>query len=92
MSDEPAHREPSSTPTPRSHRYRAHELQLGDGGRLVLGVDGVIRHLDADGATTQSWAPADPAWPDQAIRFGLRPEAQTVAPQGTRVQPTRPPR
>ena len=68
----------------RRRRYRRHELALPDGGRLRLGVDGTIEHLEADGSTTRSWAVADPDWPNQAIRFGLRPEPPTVTPHGQR--------
>jgi hypothetical protein len=68
----------------RRRRYRRHELALPDGGTLRLGVDGTIVRLEADGSTTRSWAVADPDWPNQAIRFGLRPEAPTVTPHGQR--------
>jgi hypothetical protein len=91
MSDEVVGRGPSSTPAARGPRYKRHELDLADGGRLVLGVDGTIDHHDADGARTQSWTPGDPEWPDKAIRFGIRPQADTVAPHGRRDQGTRPP-
>ncbi len=76
----------------RGHRFRHHELELVDGGKLVLGIDGSIDHLDVAGATTESWAPDDPAWPDQAIRFGLRPQAPTVRPHDRGVPGTRPAR
>lgn len=92
MSDEVVRREPSRTPGRRGRRYKRHELELADGGRLILGVDGTIVRLDGDGSTTQSWVPDDPEWPDQAIRFGVHPQAPTVTPQGRRVQGTRPPR
>jgi hypothetical protein len=89
MPDEPGRGEP--TPAPRGRRYRRHALELPDGGRLVLGVDGLIERFDTDGATTQSWSTDDPGWPGQAIRFGLRPEATTVTPPGRHVQGTKPP-
>lgn len=92
MNDEVVQRDPSRTPVPRSRRYKRHELELADGGKLVLGGDGSIDHLDADGSKTHSWMPDDPEWPDQAIRFGLHPQAPTVKPEGRRVQGTRPPR
>ena len=92
MSDEPVRQEPSRAPAQRGRRYKRHELELADGGRLVLGVDGRIDHLDALGSTTGSWLPDDAGWPDQAIRFGLRPQAPTVTPPGRRVQGTKPPR
>ena len=69
----------------RGRRYRRHELALPDGGRLRLGVDGTIERLDADGSTTRSWPVADPDWPNQAIRFGLRPQPPTVTPHGQRI-------
>lgn len=90
MNDEPVRSEPAPAHAPR-RRYRRHELELADGGRLVLGSDGTIAHHAADGTTTRSWAPDDLEWPDQALRFGLRPQAPTVAPTG-RTQATKPPR
>ena len=73
----------------RGRRYRRHELALPDGGRLRLGVDGTIERVDADGSTTRSWSAADPDWPNQAIRFGLRPQAPTVTPHGQRFADSR---
>lgn len=92
MADEPVRRAASSPPVARGHRYRRHELELAGGGRLILGVDGTIDHLDADGSTRHSWMPDDPEWPGQAIRFGLHPQAPTITPQGRSAQATRPPR
>jgi hypothetical protein len=92
MNDELVGREPAPRPGPRGRRYRRHELELADGGRLVLGVDGTIEHIDRHGFATHSWKPDDPEWPGQAIRFGLHPQTPTVTPQGRRVQGTRPPR
>ena len=92
MNDELARREPSRTPAPRGRRFKRRELELADGGRLVLGVDGSIDHLDEHGATVRSWTPDDPEWPDQAIRFGLHPQAPTVRPQDRGVPGTKPPR
>jgi hypothetical protein len=91
MNDELAQREPSRTATPHGGRFRPHTLDLADGGRLVLGADGTIERLDALGARTQSWTTDDPGWADQAIRFGLHPQAATVTPQGRRVQGPKPP-
>lgn len=91
MDDELVQQEPSPARASRGRRYRHHEIELADGGRLVLGVDGTIAHRDARGSTTQSWSPEDPGWPDQAIRFGLRPQAPTVTPPGRGVRATRPP-
>jgi hypothetical protein len=86
MTDAPGNKEPAMNAAAHGRRFRRHQLELADGGRLVIGVDGLIARLDAAGATTQSWTPDDPGWPDQAIRFGLRPQARTVTPQGRRVQ------
>ena len=91
MTDEPGGRELSRTPVTRGRRFKPHELALADGGRLVLGVGGSIDQLDDRGSITRSWTPDDPEWPDQAIRFGLRPQAPTVTPHG-QVPGTRPPR
>jgi hypothetical protein len=92
MDDELVRGEPSRTPLRRRRRFKRHALELADGGRLVLGVDGTIDRLDAHGSTTHSWRPDEPEWADQAIRFGLHPQAPTVTPQGRRVQGTKPPR
>lgn len=91
MTDEPGGREPTRPPATRGRRFRPHELELTDGGRLILGVDGSIDHIDERGATQHRWQPDDPGWPDQAIRFGLRPQARTATPHG-QVQGTKPPR
>ncbi len=89
MNDEPTRAVPA--PSPRRRRYRRHELDLADGEKLVLRTDGTIEHRGADGAVTRTWAPEDPAWPDQAIRFGLRPESTTVKPDGHRGRGPNPP-
>jgi hypothetical protein len=91
MNDEPARQPPPRAAARRGRGFRRHELELPDGSRLLLRVDGSIDHVDADGATTRSWAPDDPEWPDQAIRFGLRPQPPTVRPQDGHVPGTRPP-
>jgi hypothetical protein len=72
-----------------ARRYRRHVQALPDGGRLTLREDGTIERLGADGSTVGSWRPDDPDWPGQAIRFGLRPQPKTVAPQGQRIADTR---
>jgi hypothetical protein len=74
--------------TTSARRYRRHVLALPSGGKLKLGVDGTIERLEADGSTVRSWRPSDPDWPDQAIRFGLRPESRTVAPGSQRISDT----
>lgn len=91
MTDELSGREPPRTPATRGRRFKPHELELADGGRLVLSADGSIDHIDDHGSTMHRWKPDDPEWPDQAIRFGLRPQEPTVTPQGP-VQGTKPPR
>jgi len=95
MTDEPVGTEPAPEPAPapvqKGRRYRRHSIALADGGKLVLGVHGTIDRIDDQGATTQSWTPDDPEWPGQAIRFGLHPDAPTVAPDGSRVKGNRPP-
>ena len=85
MPDEAIKPDPAQSAVPHS-RYRRHVIELGDGGRLVLSVDGSIERSDAGGAATQVWTTGDPGWSDQAIRFGIRPQAVTVAPHGRRVQ------
>ena len=80
-----------ASPSPaggHARRYRRKQVALSDGGKLLLEVDGTIRHLDGEGSTVRSWTPSDPDWPNQAIRFGLRPEPTTVAPHGRRVANT----
>jgi len=92
MNDEPVGRDPQRLPAGRGRRFKRRGLDLANGERLVLGVDGTIARLDEAGSTIHSWAPNDPAWPDQAIRFGLHAQARTVTPQGRRVQAMKPPR
>ncbi len=91
MTDDFSGREPPRPSKTRGRRFKPHELELADGARLVLGADGSIEHVDGHGARVHRWTPEDPEWPDQAIRFGLHPQALTVAPQGP-VQGTKPPR
>ena len=91
MTDELSGREPPRTPATRGRRFKPNGLDLADGGRLVLGADGSIDRIDDHGSRMRRWTPDDPEWPDQAIRFGLHPQAPTVRPQGP-VQGTKPPR
>ena len=83
-----------SSPSPAAHgrRFKRRELQLAEGGKLVLGADGSITQLDADGKPTETWAPSDPDWARHAIRFGLYPQDATVPPTGRYVEGMRPPR
>jgi len=60
-------------------RYKARELLLGEGDRLVLKATGTIVRVATDG-TSQSWAPGDPEWPRYAIRFGLHDPVATPNP------------
>jgi hypothetical protein len=91
MTDEPSGQESQRASATRGRRFKPQELELADGSRLVLAADGSIDQIDERGAMIHHWTPDDPAWPDEAIRFGLHPQAPTVAPHG-RVQGTRPPR
>lgn len=91
MTDQPSGRERPRSPATGGRRFKPHELELADGGKLVLGVDGSIDHVDARGSTVQRWQLDDREWPDQAIRFGLYPQARTVTPHG-QVQGAKPPR
>lgn len=91
MTDEPGRQEPRPTSRTRGRRFKPQILELADGSKLVLSADGSIEQVDERGSVTHRWLPDDPAWPDEAIRFGLHPQAPTVAPHG-RVQGTRLPR
>ena len=84
--------EPSAGPPAHGRRFKRRELQLADGGRLVLDADGSIIQLDGDGTRTHAWEPADPEWARHAIRFGLYPQDATVPPTGRYVEGMRPPR
>ena len=84
--------QPSPSPAAHGRRFKHRELDLADGGKLVLKVDGSISQVDASGAPTQTWDPADPDWASHAIRFGLFPQDATVAPTGRFIDDRRPPR
>jgi hypothetical protein len=93
-SNEPARDAAVAPPAPRQaathgHHYRRREIELAEGGKLVLDTDGSIRQVDADGAGIGAWSPGEPEWARQAIRFGLRPESQTVAPNSRRARDAR---
>ena len=89
---EPSPSEPSPALTAHGRRFKRRELQLADGGKLVLDADGSIVQLDGDGTRTHAWEPADPEWARHAIRFGLYPQDATVPPTGRYVEGMRPPR
>jgi hypothetical protein len=91
MTDEASGPTRARTSAARGRRFKPQALELADGGRLVLRADGTIEHLDAQGAAIESWAPHQPGWADEAIRFGVHAQAPTVAPHGP-VQGTKPPR
>lgn len=69
--------------------FRPRQLKLADGGSLVITASGSIDQRSDDGTTTHSWAPDDPDWARQALRFGIQPQSATVAPHG-RSRATRP--
>jgi hypothetical protein len=71
-------------------RYKRREIGLAEGGKLILHPDGSISLLDGAGATSGAWSPGDPDWAGHAIRFGLQPQAETVAPHGRRAADPRP--
>jgi hypothetical protein len=91
MTDDLKGPEPSRSPATRGRRFKPHSLALANGAKLTLSADGSIDHVDGQGATIHSWTPDDPEWANQAFRFGLHPQAPTVAPQGP-VQGTKPPK
>ena len=57
---------------PGGHAYRHREIAFR-GGKLILGRDGSIRNVAADGTLIGAWQTDDPEWWRQAIRFGIRP-------------------
>ena len=83
-----------ASPSPAAHgrRFKRRELQLADGGTLVLNADGSIAQLDGYDKPTHTLAPADPDLASHAIRFGLYPQDATVPPTGRYVEGIRPPR
>ena len=78
--------------TAHGRRFKHRELELADGGKLILRADGSIAQVDAAGIQAQTWEPADPDWASHAIRFGLFPQDATVAPSGRFMDDRRPPR
>ena len=69
-------------PTTPGRHFKRRRLELAEGGALVMSGDGSIEQIDAAGTSTGKWLPTDPEWPHYAIRFGLLPHAQTIAPHG----------
>jgi hypothetical protein len=92
MPDMRARPAPDGTPAQGAHLFKRRELRSADGGSLVLTGDGTIDHVGADGKTIRSWRPDDDGWPRLALRFGVRPHAETVTPDGRQRSDRRPPR
>jgi hypothetical protein len=90
--ESPTAAQPSPSTAAHGRRFKHRELDLADGGTLVLKADGSISRVDAAGAPTQTWDPADADWASHAIRFGLFPQDATVAPTGRFIDDRRPPR
>jgi hypothetical protein len=82
--------ETRSRPTAAGRRFRRRELPLAEGGKLVLRGDGSIVQTDVAGDTIGTWTAGEPDWARHAIRFGLQPQALTVAPHGRREPDPRP--
>ncbi len=78
--------ESPGTPAHRKSTFRPRALTLADGDRLVLDATGSIARIAADGTAKQTWAPDDPDWAGQAIRFGLRERVATANPHGREVR------
>jgi hypothetical protein len=72
-------------------RYRRREIELAEGGKLILHTDGSIGQVDGGGETVATWSPSDAEWPRHAIRFGLVPQPATETPPDTRMRVPRPP-
>ncbi len=85
-----ARRKRGSTPPAGTAGFRRRQVELGDGGKLVLNVNGSITQLDAAGAVTAEWSVDDEAWPRHALRFGLHPQPATIVPEGRREAEPRP--
>jgi hypothetical protein len=85
-----APREKGSRPTASARHFKHREIELAEGGKLLLNGDGSISQVDAAGETVGKWATGDAEWSSHAIRFGLQAQADTVAPHGRRVAEPRP--
>jgi hypothetical protein len=92
MSTEPDPTQPAPSPAAHGRRYKRREVQLPEGGKLVLGADGSIAQHEADRTLSHTWAPDDPEWARHAIRFGLYPRDATVPPTRRYRDDMRPPR
>ncbi len=77
---------------PVRQRYKRREVDLPDGGKLVLRGDGSIRQLSGDGTAVDSWSPDDPAWESRAFRFGIQYQPTTIKPSGRNMPGTDRPR
>jgi hypothetical protein len=77
-------------PAAPDRRYRRRQIELAEGGKLLLRGDGSIVHTDAAGEITGTWATDDPEWARRAIRFGLQPRPTTTVPEAPRVSEPRP--
>ncbi len=71
--------------------FKRREIALAEGGKLVLLSDGAISQVSATGETVRTWQPDDPDWAGHGIRFGLHPQAVTIAPHGRRARDPKPP-
>ena len=71
-------------------RFRRRQIELAEGGKLVLRGDGSITQTDAAGEATHQWAIGDQDWARYAIRFGLQPQPTTVVPESRRAAEPRP--
>lgn len=91
MPDEPIEAGSPPPPSRRRRRFKQHELELADGGKLILAADGSIERVDEGGARKRAWTPDDPEWASLAIRFGLLPEGPTLTPRGRGLEATKPP-
>jgi hypothetical protein len=92
MTADPDATRSSSTTRTHGRRFKPRQVELADGGRLLLDAGGSITLLDASGAQVGAWSRADADWASHAIRFGLFPQDATVAPTGRHVEGFRPPR
>jgi hypothetical protein len=81
-----AREERQNRPTVPGHRFKRRELDLAEGGKLVLHTDGSIDQVDGMGTVVQTWGVDAPEWARHAIRFGLLPQPDTTVPPDARVR------